>query len=111
MSELEAAYINKPLFAIRKKGTSIFIPDVRGNTRTWVEPISITEGIPRFFTKASIAKGFLTVWCKGPLKKTFTQDWETGYQECELEHRPEDAKEPRNAEDYEVVEIFWGVKG
>ena len=111
ISELEAAYINKPLFAIRKKGTAMFLPRPPSGHRggSWVEPINVTAGQPRFFPTLGAAKGFLTQWLKGPVVSIFTGDEIDGY--YELDHDPSKCSEPRNAEDYEVVEIFWGVKG
>ena len=113
VNELEAAYINKPLFAIRKKNSSFFLPRPPSGQKggSWVEPISVTAGQPRFFPTLGAAKSFLTQWLKGPVIVSWSTDWETGYEEHTLEHRPEKARDLRKADDYEIVEIFWGVKG
>ena len=99
------------LFAIRRKNTACFLPRPLSGRRggSWVEPINVTLGQPRFFPTRGAAMGFLTQWCRGPVVINRYQNFE-GDEDYFLDHVPEKAKEPRNKEDYEVVEIFWELK-
>jgi hypothetical protein len=107
---LERAMKSPSLYAIRHKPTGRFLPRPPSGQKggTWVEPTS--DKIPRFFNKPSVARGFLSIWCKGPLVRAKSVDWETGLDEVDIKPDLTQAKEPRVKEDFEVVEIFWGVK-
>lgn len=112
VNQLEAALLNKPLFAIRRKNTACFLPRPPSGQRggSWVEPINVTLAQPRFFPTKGAAKGFLTQWLRGPVEVKRFQNLK-GDEDYSLDHVPEKAKESRHVEDYEVVEVFWGVKG
>jgi hypothetical protein len=63
------------------------------------------------FKRAQDAKGFLTVWLKGPLVRSFSTDWETGIEDLVgLEHDPKKAKEPRDRAAWRVVRVEWRVE-
>lgn len=77
---------------------------------TWVEPVDPAEELPRFFKRERDAKGFLTLWLKGPLQSRTYIDWETGNEEYQTpRHEPHRAQEPRIAADWRVVKIEWRI--
>lgn len=87
-------------FIIRHIPSGWYLPDVpRG--RTHVEPTKTLP--PRLFTEARHAKGFLTLYCRGPMIIKDMIDTESGeWLRSYLDH---DWSKPRRREDFCVVPV------
>jgi len=93
------------VWAIRLRGTDLFLPDTPSRCKTQVEPCS--NDVPRIFTTRKGALCALTWWKKGVTYITRTRDWD-GYLESEcqnLEERPERADMQMEVIEMELVEI------
>lgn len=111
VNELEKALTSAPLFAIRHKPTGRYIPRPPSGRKggSWAEPTPLDKQPPRFFHRERDAKGFLTAWLKGPVLARQYQTFDGDY-DVDIGPNIKRAKEPRIKDEYEVVEIFWGIK-
>lgn len=65
------------LYAIRHTITGNYLSAKWPGTSFWNgEPCN---GPPKLFATVGSAKGWRTVWLKGPLRREYTTDFETGY--------------------------------
>jgi hypothetical protein len=76
---------------------------------SWVEPADPAEDLPRFFLRERDAKGFLTMWLKGPQVNMGHTNWEDGSVEYVPEAVPSKAAEPRIRIEWHVVKIEWRI--
>ena len=100
------------LYALEHIPTGRMLPRPPSGRRggTYAEPIDPGQHLPRLFHRERDAKGFLTVWLRGPLRPCFEADWESGVEEyVGNDHEPNLAKEPRIANDWRVVKIEWRI--
>lgn len=112
---MSSLVLNQKLYAIRKKGTDLYLPEPvgrMGRGGSHVEPIHVDTGVIRTFNSMRSANAALTQWLRGkhlPVMGGEYLDEYNGrwisYQEgTEVVHQPE-----RNKDEMEIVTIHLSV--
>jgi hypothetical protein len=92
-------------FAIRLKGTNLYLPAAR-NAHSFHIPTDSSINIPRLFMTKRAAENALTCWAKG--------EWHSGYRYSEAGdsyYSPKDPiSGPRNRDRMEVVKVELRIR-
>ncbi len=94
----------KTYFAIRHKPTDTLFPTSKtGNTFVDLP----FKGPPRLFATTGAARGFLTLWLKGPMVKTWVQSANILEDDRgTFVHEPKYCNGPRIREEFEVIAVY-----
>lgn len=91
------------MYVIIHEPTAKWFPQHRGRGQTHLEFVN-RQTPPRIFYTFNAAKGFLTVWCKGPIVRSYSTDWETSIKE-EIGLIHQKPSTPRIKSEYRIVPI------
>jgi|SRR6185369_5308320 len=61
-------------YALRHKPTGNTFPNIAKNGQTFIEFVPLDKKPPRLWQERKDAQCFLTIWCNGPLARTFEAD-------------------------------------
>lgn len=93
------------MFAIRRKGTDLFLALPKGGRGcSYEEPTD--DRPPRLFLTLGAAKVALTYWLKGHFRVSRFQNWE-GEEEHTIEVKPQDH---RSRDDMEIVAVELSIR-
>jgi len=91
-------------YAVRHRPTGLYLPVYQGSTH--YDFNNPTGGSPRLFTSLGAARGWLTMYCKGPIVKQFSHHYEYG---TEYEGLGHDTSRARDRREFEIVRVTLNI--